>query len=335
MCLYPRLIKNKKYQPNKKNGGLIPAVNDTRVLYVPIGCGNCIECRKQEQRKWQTRLLEDIKENKNGKFITLTFSNESIKKLHTQLMQNPNNWEITGYTRDNIIATQGIRYFLERWRKKYKKSLRHWLVTELGHKGTENIHLHGIIWTNETMDTIEKFWQYGYIWKGQMRNGRLINYVNEQTVNYCTKYVSKLDLIHKNYKAIILTSPGIGKNYTTSFNSQSNKFNESQTNETYRTRTGHKIALPTYWRNKLYTEEEREALWLHKLDKQERWVCGEKVSVAINDIQYWKTVQYYRIQNWKLGYGNYTKNWTQIEYEKQRREMLFNQRINNTKPPAE
>ena len=34
MCLYPKLIKNKKYTKSKKNGGVIPAVSDNRVLWV-------------------------------------------------------------------------------------------------------------------------------------------------------------------------------------------------------------------------------------------------------------------------------------------------------------
>ena len=43
MCLYPKLIRNKKYTSNKKNGWVIPAVFDNRTLFVPAGCGNCIE----------------------------------------------------------------------------------------------------------------------------------------------------------------------------------------------------------------------------------------------------------------------------------------------------
>jgi len=37
MCLYPKLIKNPKYKPNKKNGGIVPELKDIRVLAVPIG----------------------------------------------------------------------------------------------------------------------------------------------------------------------------------------------------------------------------------------------------------------------------------------------------------
>ena len=81
MCLYPRLIKNKKYTANKKNSGNIPAVLDNRTLYVPVKCGKCMECRKQIARDWNVRLHEEIRFNSTGLFITLTFSNESIKTL--------------------------------------------------------------------------------------------------------------------------------------------------------------------------------------------------------------------------------------------------------------
>ena len=66
MCLYPKIIKNRKYVKNKKNGGNVPTPTDPRVLMVPVGCGNCMECRKQKARQWQVRLSEEIRENKRG-----------------------------------------------------------------------------------------------------------------------------------------------------------------------------------------------------------------------------------------------------------------------------
>ena len=81
MCLYSKLIKNPKYKQNMKNGGVVPAVIDKRTLQVPIGCGYCMECKKKKGREWQVRLLEEVKHNKNGTFITLTFSNKSIKEI--------------------------------------------------------------------------------------------------------------------------------------------------------------------------------------------------------------------------------------------------------------
>ena len=58
MCLYPKLISNRKYQTTKKNGGVIPPVNDKRTLLVPVGCGNCMECKQKKAREWKVRLNE-------------------------------------------------------------------------------------------------------------------------------------------------------------------------------------------------------------------------------------------------------------------------------------
>ena len=55
-----------------------------------------------------------------------------------------------------------------------------------------------------------------------------------------------------------------------------------ETDETYRTRKGLKLALPIYYRNKIYAEEEKEKLWIEKLDKKERWIDGEKESTTMN-----------------------------------------------------
>ena len=223
MCLYPKLVKNPKYLPTKKNRGVIPPFSDDRVLYVPIGCGKCSECVKQKARQWQTRLLEDIKYNKDGIFITLTFDEENLKKIQCELREKTKlPYAIGSYDLDNAVATYAVRRFLERWRKKYKKSLRHWLITELGHYGTERVHLHGIIWTKEPHRTIAEIWKYGFIWDGTRRGETRKNWINEQTVNYITKYITKRDLKHKEYQPKILTSAGIGRDYIKSHNATKN-----------------------------------------------------------------------------------------------------------------
>lgn len=330
MCLYPRIRKNPKYTENKKNGGVIPHFNDARVLYVPIGCGGCIECMKDRARKWKVRLYEDVKVNTGGKFVTLTFSNENYKKLYEEIKKEHN---IRGYLLDNQIATLAVRRFLERWRKKYKISVRHWLVTELGHRGTENIHLHGIIWTHD-MYEVEKIWGYGYVWKGKMKNEKLINYVNSKTVNYMMKYMTKVDLKHKMYRNIILTSSGIGKAYIGSHNSKLNKYKEKETREYYVNENGYKMKMPEYYRNAIYSDDEKEKLWIEKLDKNERYVLGKLVNVANGLEGYWKAVKEARAKNAEMGY---TKGWSdhdKKEYENKLRELKQLERISKIKPKA-
>ena len=58
--------------------------------------------------------------NEGKAFLDLT-NTKSIKVI-----------EGVGYEKDNNIATLSVRRFLERWRKEFKRSVRHWLITELG-----------------------------------------------------------------------------------------------------------------------------------------------------------------------------------------------------------
>ena len=72
-----------------------------------------------------------VKHNpQKGFFITLTFSDESYKEIHTRMTQELNNKlkqttdekekqriekKLTGYQLDNAIAAKAVRLFLERW----------------------------------------------------------------------------------------------------------------------------------------------------------------------------------------------------------------------------
>lgn len=318
MCYFPRIMKNPKYKATKKNRGIIPPILDNRMKYVAIGCGRCIQCMKQKARNWQYRIIEDIKHNKNAKFITLTFSNESIKEIIEKFKI-----DAEGYALDNAIATIGVRKFLERWRKEHGKSLRHWLVTELGHKGTQNIHLHGIVWT-ENLEKVERIWKYGWIWKGKRVNEKLVNYVNEKTASYITKYMFKVDMEHKYYKSIVLCSKGIGEGYTI------NKNKNDVEKDYYKTSTGNNIGLNLYWRNKLYDENVREKQWVTMLDKNERWVG--KTKFKADDFE-GITKELKRLQkvNKELGFGSDEIEWERLTYENQMRELKYNERLKNNK----
>lgn len=338
MCLYTQLIDNKKYQKNAKNGGLVPPFSDTRTLTVPRKCGNCIECRKQKAREWQIRLSEDIKENKNGKFITLTFNTKSLRQLAAEVILKKyeridalkqieiNDYKIKreiqklkrqtyGYGLDNEIATIAIRKFNERWRKETGKAIRHWAITELGTNQTEHIHIHAIMWT-DNIPLITKKWQYGYVWDGEYKNEQKINYVNQKTCGYITKYMHKMDQLHKHYIPKMLTSAGIGKAYINSHNASRNKYNGEKTILTYKSNTGHEISLPKYYKDKLYTEEEKEKLWIIQMNKGEKYICGVKTKT---EEEYQEAKKHYHDKNIQLGYTNNKKNWEKINEEQERR----------------
>lgn len=288
--------------PNKKNGGVPPVCNDHRKLYVPVGCGVCSECMKQKALQWKIRMIEELKMYHKCLFVTFTFSPEALQHI-TKVYEEQDT---------NATAGKAIRLFLERWRKKYKKSLRHWLITELGHENTERIHLHGIIFTNEDInkEEINKIWSYGNITIG--------DYCNIKTINYIAKYITKIDTMHKGYVPQIFCSAGIGNNYTKKLiNKQTHTYRGEQTIEYYRFPNGTKANLPIYYRNKLFSEEQREELWIYKLNQNKRYVLGveiENTDTIEGENRYFRVLRKAQEKNIQAGYGDNTKEWQKKKY---------------------
>lgn len=312
MCLYSRESKNKRYYSTKKNGGVVPKCNDDRQRHVGIDCGRCIECRKKKKREWQIRLVEELKTRDDAKYVTLTFTNENLKKLEEEYP------EYSGYELDNMVAKRAVKLFRERWRKKYGESIRHWLVTELGGHNSERLHMHGLLFTDESVEVMQERWGYGNLILG---DGKGEHYVNEKTVSYIVKYINKVDEKHSYYNSIVLTSPGMGKAYVDSMVSRKHIYKGKKTVETYQTRSGHKMALPRYYRLKLWNEEERRKLWSIKLNENVRYLGGIKYKLdeAGEKKSYEAVLEAWRMKNNRLGYGNNWKNYEDVYNEGKRR----------------
>lgn len=311
MCLYPKLILNRKYLPNKKNGGIAPKCPDERLRYVTAACGKCYECRKQKSRAWLVRMQEELRHDKNAIFVTLTFEDKWYQEISKK-------YNIKG---DNNIATIAMRLWLERIRKKTGKSIKHWCITELGGNATERIHIHGILWGKDIASLTRETWNYGYIYIGK--------YVNEKTINYITKYMYKKDEKHPNFTGKVLCSSGIGKGYLNRTDAINNKFKGENTREYYRLKNGTKLNLPIYYKNKIYTDKERELLWIQKLNKGEVYVMGVKLDIN-NQEEYKKTLEYYQKHCQRI-HGDNPEEWEEQKYinrlEKQRLAVSKMQRL--------
>lgn len=276
------------------------------------------------------RITEDIKKNANAKIVTLTFNTESLTKLAKEIKG------VTGYELDNQICKLAIKRWRERWRKKYGRSPRHWLITELGHGKTEHVHMHGIVWQdnryileNELLEEIEKTWKYGYIGKGKLdyNTGKYINYVNEKTAAYFTKYVNKIDEQHKEYKQIILTSPGIGKEYIESEEAKDNKYKGEKTNQMYNMKNGGVLPMPEYFRRKMYTDEEREKLTSNMLDKNIIYIAGKEYRGNIGDDKINLMYKAEQNKNARMGYGDGRPNYERRRIENAKRRKIHKERF--------
>ena len=128
-------------------------------------------------------------------------------------------------------------------KRKTGKSLKHWFITEKGHESTERLHMHGVVWGIGSGKLVKEKWSYGITFTG--------TFVNERTINYITKYITKIDEVHKDLQGKILCSAGIGANYVNRGDAYKHTYKKGETIETYRLRNGAKINLPTYYRNNL------------------------------------------------------------------------------------
>lgn len=299
MCLFKKRIRNPRYDEKKFPETARDDWKDGRLLEIEIPCGNCIECRKQKQRDWIIRLTEESKEDNTGQFVTLTFSEEALKELE----------EAAETKEANKVAAKGVRRFLERWRWETGKSVKHWLITELGHRGTQRIHLHGILYTTKTKKEIEKIWQYGRIDVGYS--------MNEKVIRYVTKYSLKIDKDHPGFKGKIMASAGLGKAYLKKYDANiRNKYKEDNTDETYVLKNGTRVGMPKYYRDKIYDFRQREELRLKKEDEKKKYVLGVEIDMKDayaynNPEKYFKkwnelnnAMDYAREKSIRMGYGD-------------------------------
>lgn len=296
MCLFPRLIPNPRYKANKKNGGIVPRPRDERLRWITASCGRCEQCRKQKANEWTFRLNIELQKGAPAHFMTMTFSEKTLDAFQC---------------RDaNEVATLAVKLFRKRWYKKYKQSLRYWLITELGHDNTERLHLHGILWTDKDCEEIEKIWSYGWIDTGE--------YVNSKSISYIVKYVTKIDQDHPEFIGKIFCSPGIGHEYMERPEAKRAHKNKE---EFVKTPRGLKVGMPMYIRNKTYTERERENLWLERLNKEERYVNGIKFNTSTRKgmQDYLNALEF--AQKRSIEVGNLKNPWSRKKYEKSRKNL--------------
>ena len=73
----------------------------------------------------------------------------------------------------------------------------------------------------------------------------------------------KIDEKHPKFRGKVLCSSGIGSGYLKREDAKRHVYTPGKTNESYRMRNGGKLNLPIYYRNKIFTEQEREKLFLN------------------------------------------------------------------------
>lgn len=212
---------------------------------IPVPCGKCPECLARRVSAWSFRLMQEDKRAKSAFFLTLTFSTKKVPITLSGFM-----------SLDKTV----LQKFFKRLRKLNPVGIKYYAVGEYGEK-TMRPHYHVILF-NAELATIQPAWNLGEIHYGE---------VNGASIGYTLKYMSKVPKIpmHRNddrLREFSLMSKGLGSNYLTD---AMVKWHEADIYERMycNVQDGKKIAMPRYYKDKIYTMEQREHIAANMVTK--------------------------------------------------------------------
>lgn len=220
---------------------------------IPVPCSKCPPCKKRRTSGWSFRLVEEGKRSLSALFVTLTYNTDHVPITNKGFM--------------NLDKTD-VQKFMKRLRKLSNQKLKYYLCGEYGTKGMRP-HYHLIIF-NADKEKVERAWSLDNKPLGSIYIGD----VNEASIGYTLKYMTKKGKIplHHNddrQKEFSLMSKGLGNNYLTP---KMIKWHKSDIeNRMYCNIPGNKkIAMPRYFKDKIYNEFEKVRISNHIKVKAEQ-----------------------------------------------------------------
>ncbi len=128
--------------------------------------------------------------------------------------------------------------------------------------------------------------------------------VGEASAGYLVKYMSKTDEKHKEYKSKVFASKGIGIGYLGRKDSKRHRYDGLDTKKDYRDRKLNRLPLPKYFRDKIWTEEEREWMFKSSMEEEKAYVLGQEIDISDMEgkIDYENAIIEARKYNKRMGY---------------------------------
>lgn len=253
-CFHPKEIVNRKYisaLEDYTNIGIKIQLssfqhNPDYLLRVP--CGKCLLCRRKRASEWRLRLMAEAQSEQNIRnvlFLTFTFNDKYYQS----------------YLDDKSV-------FIRRWRQNFKYKYgfapRYFLIEDCGSQ-FGRIHLHGFLFNvpKSKITTLRKerlCWKYGFVDLSFCKSLKAISYA----CGYITGASLKKDALKhgkpvcekaKKFIGKIFVSKGLGRAFVDLNKSEF----RSRTENHFLVRQGlFNVALPRYYRNKIWTVYELE-----------------------------------------------------------------------------
>ena len=225
---------------------------------IDVPCGKCAICLVNKQQDWAFRLYQEQKVSYSSHFITMTYDEQCLP---------------FGEANEPTLDKRDTQLFLKRLRasqfkmmlKHHKKgllkqfnelellSIRYYLVGEYGTE-TNRPHYHAIIFNvlPDVMKKIGEIWNLGHVKVGEC-NPTTIDYVTKYCISTKTGNQERFNGKSKEF-ATMSRRPGLGANYIET----AAQYHADNQNATIRNHKGNFKRMPAYYKQKLFTESDRE-----------------------------------------------------------------------------
>jgi len=210
---------------------------------IPVPCGKCPPCMKRRTSGWSFRLVKEGDVSNSALFVTLTYDTKYVPITKK------------GYL---TLCKDDVQRFFKRLRKLTTEKIKYFIV---GEYGTQKMRPHyHIILFNANREMIARAWAKD----GRELGSIFIGDVSEASIGYTLKYMQKPGKIpiHQNddrQKEFQLMSKGLGKSYLTQKMIKWHK--EDLEQRMYiPMKDGKKIAMPRYYKDKMYSESEKNRI---------------------------------------------------------------------------
>lgn len=245
----------------------------------PVPCGKCYNCVMRRASAWSFRLMKEEQRSGNALFLTLTYDNKNIPYCRSGMTLVKDHVQL--YMKRLRKAHSSLKYIRKAWQDggHMLKPIRYFTVGEYGSLYWRP-HYHQIIF-NCAPELVQDAWKYGSVHYGL---------VSGASVGYCLKYLSKAHRVPKydgdvRQPEFALMSKRLGSNYVTP--AMVNWHKEDLLERMYCViEGGKKISMCRYYKDKIYTPEERElvAFYSHKLGVDKMREFQAKMMMKYGDL---------------------------------------------------
>lgn len=250
-CLNKIVVKVPDKEYNEKLHG--SEAIKTKAVAVP--CGKCAGCLESKRAQWSFRLIQEERAAKSSTFLTLTYSDKYLPK-------------------DGYLDKAELQRYWKKVRKVVGKDLKYFAVGEYGEK-TKRPHYHAIVYNADNQTLADKWSE-----QGEPKGFVTTDTVTQASIHYVTGYIVNGQehgygyIKKKAKKPWAIMSKKLGINYA----QRTGLYHKNSMVTEVQFPSGHKTALPRYFREKIFNSDD-----ITKLSERNLEEATEKIKNMTSD----------------------------------------------------